>query len=38
MTYTNVSWDDFVQCLAYDRESMTEEAWETYIEQLEWLH
>ncbi|MBR5467243.1 MAG: helix-hairpin-helix domain-containing protein [Bacteroidaceae bacterium] len=38
MTYTNVSWDDFVQCLAYDRESMTDEAWETYIEQLEWLH
>ena len=38
MTYTDMSWDDFVQSLSYDQESMSEEAWSEYIEQLEWLH
>jgi hypothetical protein len=33
-----MSWDDFVQSLCYDEESMGEEAWLQYIEQLEWLH
>ena len=37
-TYTDMSWDDFVQSLCYDEESMGEEAWMQYIEQLEWLH
>ena len=37
-TYTNMSWDDFVQSLTYDEESMGEEAWQQYLEQLEWLH
>ena len=37
-TYTNMSWDDFVQSLPYDEESMGEEAWQQYLEQLEWLH
>ena len=38
MAYTDMSWDDFVQALAYDQESMEEEAWLSYLEQLEWLH
>ena len=38
MTYTDMSWDDFVQSLSYDQESMSEEAWAEYIEQLGWLH
>ncbi|MBQ3130171.1 MAG: helix-hairpin-helix domain-containing protein [Bacteroidaceae bacterium] len=33
-----MSWDDFVQSLTYDEESMGEEAWQQYLEQLEWLH
>ena len=37
-TYTDMSWDDFVQSLTYDEESMGEEAWQQYLEQLEWLH
>ena len=37
-TYTAMSWDDFVQALAYDSDNMPEEEWQQYIEQLEWLH
>ena len=37
-TYTNMSWDDFVQSLVYDQETVSEEAWQQYLEQLEWLH
>ena len=37
-TYTDMSWDDFVQSLTYDQENMGEEAWLQYLEQLEWLH
>lgn len=37
-TYTDMSWDDFVQALTYDQESMGEDAWQQYLEQLEWLH
>ena len=37
-TYTDMSWDDFVQSLTYDQESMGEEAWQQYLEQLEWVH
>ncbi len=37
-TYTDMSWDDFVQSLTYDQENMNEEAWLQYLEQLEWLH
>ena len=33
-----MSWDDFVQSLTYDQENMGEEAWQQYLEQLEWLH
>ena len=31
-TYTDMSWDDFVQSLTYDQESMGEEAWQQYLE------
>lgn len=37
-TYTDMSWDDFVQSLTYDEETMNEEEWQQYLEQLEWLH
>ena len=37
-TYTDMSWDDFIQSLTYDQENMEEETWLQYLEQLEWLH
>ena len=37
-TYTDMSWDDFVQIISYDQENMGEDIWQQYLEQLEWLH
>ena len=37
-TYTDMSWDDFVQSLPHDEESIDQDAWLQYLEQLEWLH
>ena len=38
MTYTAMSWDDFVQSLVYDPEDMAQEDWILYLEHLERLH
>lgn len=37
-TYTDMSWDDFVQDLSYVQENMEEATWQQFLEQLEWLH
>lgn len=38
MTYTTMSWDDFVQAQAMDGHDMGQEEWQQYMEQLTWLH
>ncbi|MDE5560800.1 MAG: helix-hairpin-helix domain-containing protein [Bacteroidaceae bacterium] len=33
-----MSWDDFIQTLAYDSENIADGEWTDYLELLEWLH